>query len=140
MNLRMDLKINDSRISNRLFDLFDNDKSGSIDFEEFVSNLELLIESDSESKIKFAFDLHDLDNNGHIDRSEIRILIKESFHENNLDYDKSQIDLLVDEFFEKADTDKSNTIDFNEFLQATKRYPDFINAMTVNPLFLANTR
>ena len=100
-----------------------------------MSNLELLIKSDSESKIKFAFDLHDLDNNGHIDRSEIRILIKESFHENNLDYDKSQIDLLVDEFFDRADTDKSNTIDFNEFLQATKRYPDFINAMTVNPLF-----
>ena len=90
------------------------------------------------SKIKFAFDLHDLDNNGHIDRSEIRILIKESFHENNLDYDKSQIDLLVDEFFDRADTDKSNTIDFNEFLQATKRYPDFINTQpeeTVNPLF-----
>ena len=42
------LNINDSRISNRLFDLFDNDKSGSIDFDEFVSNLELLIKSDSE--------------------------------------------------------------------------------------------
>ncbi len=129
------LNINDLRISNRLFDLFDNDKSGFIDFDEFVSSLELLINSDSESKIKFAFDLHDLDNNGHIDRSEIRILIKESFYENNLDYDKSQIDLLVDEFFDKADTDKSNTIEFNEFLQATKSYPDFINAMTVNPLF-----
>ena len=128
------LKINDSRIANRLFDLFDNDKSGSIDFDEFVSNLELLMKSDSESKIKFAFDLHDLDNNGHIDRSEVEILIKESFYENSLDYDKSQINLLVDEFFDRADSDKSNTIDFNEFLRATKRYPDFMNAMTVNPL------
>ncbi len=67
-------------------------------------------------KIRFAFDLHDLDNSGFIDRYELKVLIKQSFIENNLDFDEFQLDLLVEEFFKKADKDRSDTIDFNEFL------------------------
>ena len=129
------LRINNNKISNRLFDLFDEDKSGFIDFEEFYGMMKKLVNADNQSKIKFAFDLHDLDNNGYIDRSELKILIEESFHENNLDYDHSQIDLLVNEFFKRADIDKSGTIDFTEFLEAAKNYPDFINGFTVNPIY-----
>ena len=128
------LMINNKLISNRLFDLFDKDKSGFIDFEEFTSTMKSLIDGDNISKIKFAFELHDLDNSGFIDQSELKILIEESFYENNLDYDHSQIDLLVTEFFKRADKDKSGTIDFSEFLNAANIYPDFINGFTVNPI------
>ena len=129
------LLISNKMISNRLFDLFDKDSSGFIDFEEFVGTMESLISGDNKSKIKFAFDLHDLDNNGFIDRSELKVLIEESFNENNLEYDHSQVDLLVNEFFNKADIDKSGTIDFSEFLKAAKRYPEFIDGFTVNPIY-----
>jgi len=63
-------------------------------------------------EIRFAFELHDLDNSGFIDRHELKVLIKQSFIENNLDFDEFQLEFLVEEFFKKADKDNSNTIDF----------------------------
>ena len=88
---------------------------------------------EKKEKIRFAFDLHDLDNSGFIDRYELKVLIKQSFIENNLDFDEFQLDLLVEEFFKKADKDHSDTIDFDEFLDVAHQYPDFIAGFAVNP-------
>ena len=129
------LGINNELISNRLFDLFDKDKSGFIDIIEFTETIKSIIEGDKISKIKFAFELHDLDNNGFIDKKELKILIQESFYENNLEFDHFQIDLLVNDFFSVADKDNSGTIDYMEFLDTANNYPDFINSITVNPIF-----
>ena len=128
------LEISNEAISNRLFEIFDKDKNGSIDFKEFIETIEIIIGGKKEDKIKFAFDLHDLDDSGFIDRSELKILIEQSFLENNLDYDEFQLDLLVDEFFKRADTDKSGTIDFNEFLSVANAFPDFLSGFAVNPI------
>ncbi len=129
------LKINNTLISDRLFDLFDTDSSGFIDLNEFTETMESLINGNKESKIKFAFELHDLDNNGFIDKSELKILIEESFDENNLDFDYYQIEILIEEFFSIADTDSNGRIDYIEFLDAANTYPDFIDGITVNPIF-----
>jgi predicted ferric reductase/Ca2+-binding EF-hand superfamily protein len=129
------LRIKNELISNRLFDLFDSDKSGFIDIIEFTETIKSIVEGDKISKIQFAFDLHDLDNNGFIDRKELKILIQESFFENNLEFDRFQIDLLVNDFFSVADKDNSGTIDYKEFLDTANNYPDFINSITVNPIF-----
>ena len=128
------LEISNEEISNRLFDIFDKDKSGTIDIAEFMETIELVISGTDKDKIRFAFDLHDLDDSGFIDQIELKILIEQSFLENNLDYDEFQLDLLVDEFFRRADTDKSGTIDFGEFLDVAHTYPDFLAGFAVNPV------
>ena len=131
---RNGLGIENYEISDRLFELFDQDSSGSVDYGEFVTTIQSMVDGSAKDKIKFAFQLHDLDNNGFIDRNELKILIKQSFLENNLDYDEFQLDLLVDEFFQKADKDLSGTIDFGEFLDVANDYPDFMEGFAVNPL------
>ena len=131
---RNGLQISNQKISNRLFDIFDKDSNGTIDYSEFMYTLESIVNGDQKEKIRFAFNLHDLDNSGFIDKKELNILIKQSFVENNLSYDEFQISLLVEEFFKKADKDKSNTIDFNEFLDVANEYPDFIDGFAVNPV------
>ena len=131
---RNGLGIENYEISDRLFELFDQDSSGSVDYGEFVTTIESMVDGSAKDKIKFAFQLHDLDNNGYIDRNELRILIKQSFSENNLDYDEFQLDLLVDEFFKVADEDDSGTIDVSEFLKLANNYPDFMEGLAVNPL------
>ena len=73
------LAIENHEISDRLFDLFDKDSSGSIDYGEFVTTIESMVDGSAKDKIKFAFQLHDLDNNGFIDRNELRILIPVSY-------------------------------------------------------------
>tara|TARA_Y100000590_G_scaffold451568_1_gene593159 strand:- start:53 stop:1498 length:1446 start_codon:yes stop_codon:yes gene_type:complete len=132
------LGIRDDRLSNRLFDIFDSDHNGYIDSAEFMSAIESIINGDEEDKIRFAFNIHDVDDSGYIDRSELRVLIEQSFIENNLDFDDFQLDFLVDEFFSRGDTDKSGTIDFNEFLEIARQYPDFITGFAVNPISWLN--
>ena len=55
-----------------------------------MSAIEALINGDEEDKIRFAFDIHDIDASGYIDRRELRVLIEQSFIENNLDFDDFQ--------------------------------------------------
>ena len=128
------LRISNEDISDRLFDIFDQDGSGSVDYGEFMTTIESMVDGSDRDKVKFAFQLHDLDNNGYIDRRELKVLIQQSFLENNLDYDDFQLDLLVDGFFERADKDLSGTIDFGEFLDVANDHPDFMEGFAVNPL------
>ena len=85
------LNLSNIEISNRLFDIFDKDNSGSIDYNEFMDTIKSMVSGKEEEKIRFAFELHDLDNSGYIDRYELKVLIKQSFIENNLDFDDFQL-------------------------------------------------
>ena len=135
---QLGLEIENEDIINRLFDIFDTDKSGTIDFNEFMETIQKIIDGTEKDKIEFAFNLYDLDNSGFIDRVELKVLIEQSFIENNLDYDEFQLELLVDEFFKRADLDKSGTIDFNEFLNIADNYPKFLTGFSVNPISWLN--
>tara|TARA_Y100001934_G_C12357107_1_gene778713 strand:- start:796 stop:2283 length:1488 start_codon:yes stop_codon:yes gene_type:complete len=131
---RNGLELSNKQICDRLFTIFDKDGNGTIDYSEFMDTIKSMIVGSNKDKIRFAFQLHDLDNSGSIDRNELKILIKQSFAENRLEYDDFQLDLLVDEFFDRADKDKSGTIDYNEFLEIANDYPDFMEGFAVNPL------
>ncbi len=128
------LDLSNKEISNRLFDIFDKDNNGAIDYSEFMDTITSMVSGKEEEKIRFAFELHDLDNSGYIDKYELKVLIKQSFIENSLEFDDFQLELLVEEFFKKADKDQSKTIDFEEFLEVAHDYPDFIEGFAVNPL------
>ena len=73
---RNGLRISNENISDRLFEIFDQDNSGSIDYGEFMNTIQSMVDGSDKDKVKFAFQLHDLDNNGYIDRSELKILIQ----------------------------------------------------------------
>lgn len=128
------LELANHKISDRLFTIFDKDGNGVIDYNEFMDTIESMVSGSDKEKIYFAFQLHDLDNSGFIDRSELKVLIQQSFAENRLEYDDFQLDLLVDEFLDRADKDFSGTIDFNEFLNVANDYPEFMEGVAVNPL------
>ena len=88
------LEVSNRSLSDRLFDLFDKDKNGRIDHDEFLSTIETIILGSKKDKIKFAFNLHDLDDSGFIDKKELKILIVQSFIQNNLDFDDFQAKAL----------------------------------------------
>ena len=131
---RSGLELADQAICDRLFSIFDKDGNGSIDYAEFMDTIESMVNGTDKEKIHFAFQLHDLDNSGFIDRSELKVLIQQSFNENRLEYDDFQLNLLVDEFFKRADKDMSGTIDYNEFLDIANQFPEFMEGFAVNPL------
>ena len=71
------LALSNREISNRLFNIFDKDNSGTIDYSEFMETIKSMISGNKEEKIRFAFELHDLDNSGFIDKYELKVLIKQ---------------------------------------------------------------
>uniref|UniRef100_A0A4X2LAY6 Guanylate cyclase activator 1C n=1 Tax=Vombatus ursinus TaxID=29139 RepID=A0A4X2LAY6_VOMUR len=55
----------------QLFNVFDKNKDGFIDFLEFIAALNLVIQGKMDQKLKWYFKLYDADGNGSIDRKEL---------------------------------------------------------------------
>mmetsp|Transcript_321 Transcript_321/g.50 ORF Transcript_321/g.50 Transcript_321/m.50 type:complete len:108 (+) Transcript_321:100-423(+) len=55
----------------RVVSIFDTNNDNSISFEEFVTGLSQLYSNDEEVKLKFAFKVYDIDNDGYITNGEL---------------------------------------------------------------------
>jgi len=128
------IHIHDEKISNRLFDLFDDDNSGTLELDEFLSTVHYLQDADDKQKLKFAFDLYDFDGSGTIEESELGELIKSGFTENNLTFSEDQVTDLTHLMFSEVDLDNNGEISFDEFQDVAKKYPDLVSGMTVSPV------
>jgi Ca2+-binding protein (EF-Hand superfamily) len=128
------LGLKDEYFANRLFAIFDQDNSGDIKIEEFLITVENLVFATTEDKLKFAYELHDINGDDGIDKAEIAHLISASLNENNLSFKPEQINDLVDILFLEADSDGSGEISFVEFKGLIGKFPDLIAAMTVSPI------
>jgi predicted ferric reductase/Ca2+-binding EF-hand superfamily protein len=128
------LGLKDEYFADRLFFIFDTDQSGYVKIEEFLSNVEKLVFASTEEKLKFAYQLHDINGDDCITKSEISQLITASLNENNLSFTAEQINNLVDILFLEADSDNSGGISFAEFQSLIGKFPDLIEAMTVSPV------
>ena len=52
--------------------MFDDDKSGEVDFNEFLQGLSLFsTKGEKEEKLRFAFKIYDMDNDGYISNGEL---------------------------------------------------------------------
>ncbi|XP_063699879.1 troponin C-like [Culicoides brevitarsis] len=91
----------------------DEDGSGEIEFEEFVTlAARFLVEEDAEAvqkELKEAFRLYDKEGNGYITTAVLREILRE------LDdaLTKEDLDMMIEEI----DSDGSGTVDFDEFME-----------------------
>lgn len=63
--------------------LYSTFQDNTIDFLEFVAALNLVFRGDLEHKLRWSFKVYDKDNNGYVDRSELRSIIDVSHLEQN---------------------------------------------------------
>ena len=55
-----------------LAEVFDTDSSGEVDFTEFITGMSTFsTQADMESKLRFAFKIYDIDNDGYISNKEL---------------------------------------------------------------------
>jgi Ca2+-binding EF-hand superfamily protein len=59
-----------------VFNTYDKDNSGHVDFREFMLALNMASRGTPEDKLNFAFDMCDLDGNGVIDEDEMLQIVK----------------------------------------------------------------
>ena len=62
-------------IGERLFKVFDTNSNDSIELNEFVDNMKTLFYEEYEKNTQFIFDFYDFDNDGKINKEDIRVIL-----------------------------------------------------------------
>lgn len=62
------------------FTAFDKDKSGFIDFFEFISAIGIFAKGNIEDKLKLAFDIYDYNDDGFIEKKEAQSIVLVSLY------------------------------------------------------------
>ena len=97
----------------RLISVLDKDKNGKISFSEFVGGLSTLsMGTNEEDKMRFAFSIYDIDDDGYISNGDLYSTLKIMIGNNLTDI---QLQQLVDRTFQKGDIDGDGLLSFEEF-------------------------
>ncbi|BHF66854.1 neuronal calcium sensor [Sparganum proliferum] len=102
-----------------LFRTFDQDKSGQIDFSEFLTAISITQSGSPEEKLGLAFQLYDIDGNGTIEESEMTEIIKAIYMmvgENNPG-PENQPDVRTSAIFKKMDLNSDHVLSKEEFIR-----------------------
>lgn len=97
----------------RVIEIFDTDGNGEIDFKEFIEGVsQFSVKGDKNSKLKFAFQIYDIDQDGFISNGELFQVLKMMVG-NNLK--EVQLQQIVDKTILQFDKDGDGKISFQEF-------------------------
>ncbi|XP_015979388.1 calcineurin subunit B type 2 [Rousettus aegyptiacus] len=97
----------------RVIEVFDTDGNGEVDFKEFIlGTSQFSVKGDKEQKLRFAFNIYDIDRDGYISNGELFQVLKMMVGENLEDW---QLQQLVDKTIIILDTDGDGKISFEEF-------------------------
>jgi len=99
----------------RVIDIFDEDQNGEVDFKEFIQGVsQFSVKGDKSSKLRFAFKIYDMDNDGFISNGELFQVLKMMVGSNLKD---TQLQQIVDKTILFADKDEDGKINFEEFCE-----------------------
>ncbi|XP_054440918.1 calcineurin subunit B type 2 [Pteronotus mesoamericanus] len=102
----------------RVIEVFDADGNGEVNFEEFiVGTSQFSVKGNEEEKLRFAFNIYDMDKDGYISNGELFQVLKMMVGNNLKDWKLQQ---LVDKTIITLDTDGDGKISFEEFTAAVK--------------------
>jgi len=97
----------------RVIEIFDDDGNGEVDFKEFIQGVsQFSVKGDKDTKLKFAFRIYDMDNDGYISNGELFQVLKMMVGNNLKD---TQLQQIVDKTILFADKDDDGKISFEEF-------------------------
>lgn len=106
-------EIADNPLVKRVLSIFDTNGDGRVSFIEFLVGLSKLAAGTDETlKTKFAFDVYDINKDGHISNGELFAVMKMMVGNNLND---QQLQQLVDRTILQADKDGDGMISFEEF-------------------------
>ena len=113
----------------RVIAVLDRNNDGNISFLEFVQGLNSLSAGASQQdKLRFAFQIYDINNDGFISNGELFQVLKMMVGTNLNDV---QLQQLVDRTIVKADTDFDGKISFEEFCVMVRDL-DVVEKLTIN--------
>uniref|UniRef100_A0A8C7JYP6 NADPH oxidase 5 n=1 Tax=Oncorhynchus kisutch TaxID=8019 RepID=A0A8C7JYP6_ONCKI len=148
------LKVKESFFAERFFALFDSDGSKTISLDELLEALDLLIHGSETDKLRFLFQVYDVDGmsayifitlqqtidkdfswpagSGSIDPDELRTVLKSCLRESAISLPEEKLDDLTLALFESADKDNSGSITFEELKAELENFPEVMENLTIS--------
>jgi Ca2+-binding EF-hand superfamily protein len=142
-----------SSFADYVFNVFDSDKSGSIDFKEFICALSVTSRGKMEDKLDWAFQLYDIDGDGKISYDEMLqiveaiykmvrnqqarrvlcsgLMISQVGSMVKLPEDEDTPEKRVKKIFRMMDKDENGSLDMEEFKEGSKRDETIVSALSL---------
>ncbi|XP_066228411.1 calsenilin isoform X2 [Saccopteryx leptura] len=116
-----------------LFNAFDADGNGAICFEDFVVGLSILLRGTVQEKLKWAFNLYDINKDGYITKEEMLAIMKSIYdmmgrHTYPLVQEDAPLE-HVERFFQKMDRNQDGVVTIDEFLETCQKDENIMSSM-----------
>lgn len=119
-------------LAQRLFNYLDTDKSGYLTLHEFINGLEIVVNGNDQEKMEFLFKVFDIDGDGRIDYTELRMLLKCCLEDSpSLDIEEA-VDDLTAALFRNTDSDCSGDITIEELKEAFRKHDGLFKTLSVS--------
>ena len=121
--------------SDLVFDVFDSDNSGTVDFKEFITALSISSRGDIDEKLQWAFQLYDINKDGLISQDEMLSIVTAIYKMvgtmMKVPEDESTPEKRVQKLFGMMDTDHDGLINFTEFCEGSKKDDTIVSALNL---------
>ncbi|XP_052099560.1 neuronal calcium sensor 2-like [Mytilus californianus] len=111
-----------AEFADRVFDAFDTNQSGSVDFVEFAAGLTMMDSKQTEQKISIAFNMFDKDGSNALSEEEVTDMITAYYKLLGPHISISPVE-VAHELFEKMDLNSDQKVTYDEFTTTAKNDP-----------------
>ncbi|XP_006926619.1 guanylyl cyclase-activating protein 1 [Pteropus alecto] len=119
-----------SQYVEQMFETFDFNKDGYIDFMEYVAALSLVLKGKVEQKLRWYFKLYDVDGNGCIDRDELLTIIRAIRTINPYSDTTMSAEEFTDTVFSKIDVNGDGELSLEEFMEGVQKDQMLLETLT----------
>lgn len=116
-----------------LFNAFDMDRSGSIRFEDFVLGLSVLLRGSVTEKLRWAFNLYDINKDGYITKEEMLAIMTSIYDMMGRCTSPSVREDSpfehVEKFFQKMDRNRDGVVTIDEFIETCQKDESIMSSM-----------
>ena len=107
----------------KVFDKFDANNNGKINFQEFISALGITTNGSTKERVGWVFSMYDLDDNGYLDRLELTRILRAVNKMAGSVVDEETLKKKVHKMYKNYDKDNNAQLSVHEFLNAVKMEP-----------------
>lgn len=115
----------------RVFQIFDKDNSGTISLQEFLDSMHQFAGQSPDDKIRFLFKVYDIDGDGLIQLKELQDVIRACMEENGMQFSEEQISDLTMALFEDADPNHKGTITYEALKNQLEKHGGLLENLSI---------